>query len=292
MVVTGSYERSREVREVTGSTRGYGKYEKLQEYKGVGRLGELSSLHQPHSVFVAREILYRVEMESGFPKLVFGEHGDGSWERFIEEMNLCIESAVERRGYEGEGGDRRPIMRGRGRLVPLLRAIGHSGREEALRAREMANSSDRFLRGEGRSTDLKSEVKREVAKVSEFDSRVQYRSKDRDRSHDSADKSSPRGSPRSSREDRKEVGYDGRGSSRRSGGSRDNSYERYGSRDSSGERYRGRESPREIRGQFGRYRDNSMDRFEGEKYKERYQDSSKGRSVRFSGSRDKYEDDS
>ncbi|XP_067945193.1 uncharacterized protein [Watersipora subatra] len=130
-------------------------------------------------------------MESGFPKLVFGEHGDGSWERFIEEMNLCIESAVERRGYEGEGGDRRPIMRGRGR-------------------------------------------------------------------------------------DRREVGYDGRGSSTRSGGSRNNSYERYGSRDSSGERYR----------------DNSMDRFEGKKYKERYQDSSKSRSVRFSGSRDKYEDDS
>ena len=432
---------------------------------------------------MAREILYRVEMESGFPKLVFGEHGDGSWERFIEEMNLCIESAVERRGYEGEGENRRPIMRGRARLVPLLRAIGHSGREvlrgagfnvdgvnstyegavevlqgyygrqesmfvkghkfltarqtlgesdreflqrveslsryaevtndndrvrfalivavnglrnrevsrelmknanltwallqEALRAREMADSSDRFLRGEGRSTDLKSEVKREVAKVSEFDSRVQYRSNDRDRSYDSAGRSSPRGSPRSSREyygseeqgasrygtrgreynkdgdsrkyrdnsrerhvsrsrassregsggrvcynckrsghemrscpsikcfccgqqghvsrycrDRRDVGYDRRGSSRRSGGSRDNSYERYGSRDSSRERYRGRESPREIRDKFGRYKDNSMDRFEGEKYKERYQDSSKGRSVRFSGSRDKYEEDS
>ncbi|XP_067950570.1 probable splicing factor, arginine/serine-rich 6 [Watersipora subatra] len=99
---------------------------------------------------------------------------------------------------------------------------------------------------------------------------------------------------------RREVGYDRRGSSRRSGGSQDNSYERYGSRDSSRERYRGRESPREIRDKFGRYRDNSMDRFEEEKYKERrvmsqyegYQDSSKGRSVRFSGSRDKYEDDS
>ncbi|XP_067947395.1 uncharacterized protein [Watersipora subatra] len=317
-------------------------------------------------------------MESGLPKLVFGEHGDGSWERFIEEMNLCIESAVERRGYvNDEDGNRVPIMRGRARLVPLLRAIGHSGREEALRAREMANSFDRFLRNEGRSTELKSEIKREVAKVSEFDSRAQYRSNDRDRSYDSAGRSSPRGSPRSSREyyeceeqgtsryetrgreynkdsdsrkyrdnsrerhvsryragsressegrvcynckrsghemrscpsikcfccgqrghvsrycrDRREVGYDGRGSSRRSGGSRDNSYERYGSRDSSGERYRGRESPREIRGKFGRYRDNSMDRFEGEKYKERYQDGSKGRSVRFSGSRDKYEDDS
>ncbi|XP_067939603.1 uncharacterized protein [Watersipora subatra] len=35
MVVTGSYE-------VTGSTRGYRKYERLQEYKGVGRLGEAS----------------------------------------------------------------------------------------------------------------------------------------------------------------------------------------------------------------------------------------------------------
>ncbi|XP_067937318.1 pre-mRNA-splicing factor 38B-like [Watersipora subatra] len=123
-------------------------------------------------------------MESGFPKLVFGEHGDGSWERFIEEMNLCIESAVERRGYEGEGGDRRPIMRGRAR-------------------------------------------------------------------------------------DRREVGYDRRGSSRRLGGSRDSSYERYGSRDISRERYRGRESPREMRDKSSRYRDKSMDRFEGEKYKER-----------------------
>ncbi|XP_067949571.1 serine/threonine-protein kinase fray2-like [Watersipora subatra] len=101
-------------------------------------------------------------------------------------------------------------------------------------------------------------------------------------------------------EDRKDVGYDRRGSSRRSGGSRDNSHERYGSRDSSRERYRGRESPPEIRDKFSRYKDNSMDRFEGEKYKEGratsryegYRDSSKGRSVRFSGSRDKYEDDS
>ncbi|XP_067939921.1 RNA-binding protein 25-like [Watersipora subatra] len=128
-------------------------------------------------------------MESGLPKLVFGEHGDGSWERFIEEMNLCIESAVERRGYvNDEDGNRVPIMRGRAR-------------------------------------------------------------------------------------DRREVGYDRRGSSRRSGDSRDNSYERYSSRDSSRERYRGRESSREMRDKSSRYRDNSMDRFEGEKYKERYQDS-------------------
>ncbi|XP_067949666.1 serine/threonine-protein kinase fray2-like [Watersipora subatra] len=169
----------------------------------------------------------------------------------------------------------------------------------------MANNSDRFLRNEGRSTDLKSEVKREVAKVSEFDSRAQYRSNDRDRSYDSVGRSSPRGSPRSrrgyygseehdtsrygtrgreynkdsgsrkyrdnSRERDKggDVGYNRRGSSRRPGGSRDNSYERYGIRDSSRERYRGRESPREIRDKFSRYRDSSMDRFEGEKYKER-----------------------
>ncbi|XP_067930593.1 serine/threonine-protein kinase fray2-like [Watersipora subatra] len=247
----------------------------------------------------------------------------------------------------------------------------------------MANISDRFLRSEGISTDLKSEVKREVAKVSEFDSRVQYRSNDRDRSYDSAGRSSPRGSPRSSRgyygseehdtsrygtrgreynkdsrkcrddsrerhvsryransrkgsedrvcykcrrsghemrscpsikcfscggrghvsrycRDKGDVGYDRRGSSRRPGGSRDTSYERYGIRDSSRERYRGRESPREMRDKLSRYRDNSMDRFEGEKYKERretsrydegYRDNSKGRSVRSSGYRDKYGED-
>ncbi|XP_067934012.1 uncharacterized protein [Watersipora subatra] len=257
---------------------------------------------------------------------------------------------------------------------------------EALRAHEMANNSDRFLRTEGRSIDLKSEVKREVAKVSEFDSRAQYRSNDRVRSYDSDGRSSRRGSPRSSRryygseehdtsrygtrgreynkdrdsrknrdnsrerhvssyransregsEDRVcynckrsghemrscpsikcfscgrrghvsrhcrnkggDVGYDKGGSSRRSGGSRDNSYERYGSRDSSRERYRGRESPREMRDKLSRYRDNSMDSFEGVKYKERretswydegYRDNSKGRSVRFSGYREKYGED-
>ncbi|XP_067933110.1 serine/threonine-protein kinase fray2-like [Watersipora subatra] len=249
----------------------------------------------------------------------------------------------------------------------------------------MANNSDRFLRTEGRSTDLKSEVKREVAKVSEFDSRAQYRSDDRDRSYDSVGRSSPRGSPKSSRgyygseehntsrygtrgreynkdsdsrkyrdnsrerhvsryrassregsedrvcynckhsghemrscpsikcfscgrrghvsrycRNRGDVGYDRQGSSRRSGGSRDNSYERYGIRDSSGEMYRGRESPHEMRDKLSRYRDNSMDRFEGEKYKERretsrydegYRDNSKGRSVKFSGYRDKYGED-
>ncbi|XP_067933345.1 octapeptide-repeat protein T2-like [Watersipora subatra] len=197
-------------------------------------------------------------MESGFPKLVFGEHGDGSWERFIEEMNLCIESAVERRDYEGEGGDRRPIMRGRGRSSPRgsPRGSPRSGRE--------------YYGSEERDTG-------------------RYGTRGREYNKDS-----------DSRKDRREVGYDRRGSSRRSGGSRDNSNERYGSRDSSRERYRGRESPHEIRDKFGRYKDNSMDRFEGEKYKERrarsqyegYQDSSKGRSVRFSGSRDKYEDDS
>ncbi|XP_067939543.1 serine/threonine-protein kinase fray2-like [Watersipora subatra] len=382
-------------------------------------------------------------MDSGFPNLVFGEHGDGSWERFIEEMNLCIGSAVERRSYvDDEDGNRVPIMRGRARLVPLLRAIEHSGREilrgagfnvdgvnstyeeavevlqdyygrqemavnrlrdrevsrdlmknanltwgllhEALRAREMANNLNRFLRTEGRSTDLKSEVKREVAKVSEFDSRAQYRSNDRDRSYDSAGRSSPRGSPRSSRryygseehdtsrygtrgresnndsdsrkyrdnysrerhvsryrannregsEDRvcyncrpsghemrsclsikcfpcrrrghvscycrnkgEDVGYDRRGSSRKSGGSRDISYERYDSR----ERCRRRESLRETRDKLSRYRDNSINRLEGEKYKDRREtiryderswDNSKGRSVSFSGLRDKYDDES
>ncbi|XP_067943273.1 DNA-binding protein HEXBP-like [Watersipora subatra] len=208
---------------------------------------------------------------------------------------------------------------------------------EALRAREMANNSDRFQKNEGRSTDLKSEVKREVSKISEFDSRAQYRSNDRDRSYDSVGRSSPRGSPRSSRgyygseehdtsrygtrgreynkdsgsrkyrdnsrkmyvsrhgENSREnidrvcyncrgsghemrscphikcfscgrrghvsrycrdkggdVGYDRRGSSRRSGGSRDSSYERYGSRDISRGRYRGRESPRETRDKLSR----------------------------------------
>ncbi|XP_067950229.1 pre-mRNA-splicing factor 38B-like [Watersipora subatra] len=134
----------------------------------------------------------------------------------------------------------------------------------------MANNSDRFLRTEGRSTGLKSEVKMEVAKVSEFDSQAQYRSNDRDRSYDLAGRSSPRGSSKSSRRDKGgDVGYDRRGSSRKSGGSRDSSYERYGSRDSSRERYRGRESRREMRDKLSRYRDNSMDRFEREKYKER-----------------------
>ncbi|XP_067939537.1 uncharacterized protein [Watersipora subatra] len=253
----------------------------------------------------------------------------------------------------------------------------------------MANHSDRFVRADSRGSELKSEFKREVAKVSEFDSRAQYRSNDRDRSYDSAGRSSPRGSPSSSkrycsncseehdtstcrygtrgreynkdsgsrkyrdnsreryvsrhgensRESRDrvcyncrgsghemrscphikcfscgrrghvsrycrdkggDVGYDRRGSSRRSGGSRDSSYERYGSRDISRERYRGRESPREMRDKSSRYRDKSMDRFEGEKYKERretsrydegYRDNSKGRSVRFSGYRDKYAED-
>ncbi|XP_067940627.1 serine/threonine-protein kinase fray2-like [Watersipora subatra] len=324
-------------------------------------------------------------MESGFPKLVFGEHGDGSWERFIEEMNLCIESAVEKRGYVAdEDGNRVPIMTGTAR-----QALGESDREylqrveslsryaevannndrvrfalivevnglrdrevsrdlmknanltwellhEALRAREMANHSDRFMRADSRGTDLKSEVKREVAKVSEFDSRSQYGSDDRDRSYDSAGRSSPRGSPRSSRryygseehdtsrygtrgreynkdsgsrkyrdnsrerDKGEDVGYERRGSSRRSGGSRDSSYERHGSRDISRETYRAQESPCETRDKLSRYRDNSIDRLEGERYKERhetsrydegYRDNSKGRNVSFSGYKDKYGED-
>ncbi|XP_067939706.1 serine/threonine-protein kinase fray2-like [Watersipora subatra] len=249
-------------------------------------------------------------------------------------MNLCIESAVERRGYvNDEDGNGILIMRGRARLVPLLRAIGHRGREilrgagfnvdgvnstyegavevlqdyygrqemvvnglrdrevsrdlmknanvtwellhEALRAREMANHSDRFVRADSRSTDLKSEVKREVAKVSEFDSRVQYRSNDRDRRYGTRgreynkDSGSRKYRDNSRERDKGDVGYDRRGSSRRSGGSRDSSYERYGSRDISRERYRGRESPREMRDKSSRYWDKSMDRFEGDKYKER-----------------------
>ncbi|XP_067937150.1 octapeptide-repeat protein T2-like [Watersipora subatra] len=156
-------------------------------------------------------------MESGFPKLVFGEHGDGSWERFIEEMNLCIESAVERRGYEGEGGDRRPIMRGRGRSSP---------RSSPRTSREYYGSEEHDTRRYG--------------------TRGREYNKDGD-----------------SRKDRREVGYDRRGSSRRPGGSRDSSYERYGSRDISRERYRGRKSPREMRDKSSRYKDKSMDRFEG-----------------------------
>ncbi|XP_067944885.1 uncharacterized protein [Watersipora subatra] len=200
-------------------------------------------------------------MESGFPKLVFGEHGDGSWERFIEEMNLCIESAVERRGYEGEGDNRRPIMRGRSSPRGSPRSSrGYYGSEE--------HDTSRYgTRGREYNKDSGSRKYRD-------------NSRERDKGGD--------------------VGYDRRGSSRRSGGSRDNSYEQYGSRDSSRERYRGRESPREMRDKSSRYRDKSMDRFEGEKYKKRramsqyegYRDSSKGRSVRFSGPRDKYEDDS
>ncbi|XP_067931713.1 arginine and glutamate-rich protein 1-like [Watersipora subatra] len=120
----------------------------------------------------------------------------------------------------------------------------------------MANRSDRFVRADSRGSDLKSEIKKEVARVSECGSRAQYRSNGRDRSYDSPGRSSPRGSPSSGRRDKGgDVGYDRRSSSRRSGGSRDSSYERYGSRDISRERYRSRESPREMRDKFSRYRD-------------------------------------
>ena len=40
-------------------------------------------------------------MKLGYQKLVFGKHGDGYWENFLKEMILRIESAVERKGYEG-----------------------------------------------------------------------------------------------------------------------------------------------------------------------------------------------
>ena len=52
-----------------------------------------------------------------------------------------------------------------------------------------------------------------------------------------------------------------------------------------------------MREKLSRYRGNSMDKFEGEKYKERretsrydegYRDNSMGKSVRYSGYRDKY----
>ena len=236
---------------------------------------------------------------------MFGEHGDGSWERFIEEMNLCIESAVEVRGYEGEGGNRRLIMRNRAKLRPLLRAIGHIGEvlrgagfdvdgansayeeaveilqeyygkqesmyvkehkfltarqalgesdrefllrveslsrytevannadrvrfalivsvnglrnkevskdlmknanltwvmlKKALRAREMANHSDRFLRADSRGSDLESEIKKEIKRVSEWDSRAQYQSGG-DREYDSACRYFPRSSPSSGEKD-------------------------------------------------------------------------------------------
>ncbi|XP_067939604.1 serine/threonine-protein kinase fray2-like [Watersipora subatra] len=171
---------------------------------------------------------------------------------------------------------------------------------ETLRAREMANNSDRFLRTEaGRSVLRGSPKSNKRYYGSEEHDTSRYGTIGREYNKDS---DSRKYRDNYSREgDKGNVGYDRRGSSRWSGGSRDNSYERYGSRDSSRERYRDRESPSEMRDKLSRYRDNSMDRFEGEKYKERretsrcderYWDNSTGRSVRFSGSRDKYDEDS
>ena len=77
-----------------------------------------------HKIYCVCDVI-----EIGDQKLVFGQRGDGSWERFVEEMNIYIKREVERRGYEGEGGNRCPIMRGRAKLRPLLRAIGHRFRE-------------------------------------------------------------------------------------------------------------------------------------------------------------------
>ncbi|XP_067933400.1 RNA-binding protein 25-like [Watersipora subatra] len=209
-------------------------------------------------------------MESGFPKLVFGEHGDGSWERFIEEMNLCIESAVGRRGYVNDkDGNRVPIMRG---AVEVLQ--DYYGKQESMFVK-----GHKFLTAKQALGESDREYLQRVESLSRYAEVANNNDRVRDKGGD--------------------VGYDRRGSSRRSGGSRDNSYERYGSSDSSRERYRGRESLREMRDKSSRYRDKSMDRFEGEKYKERgetsrydegYRDNSKGRSVRFSGYRDEYDD--
>ena len=49
----------------------------------------------------------------------------------------------------------------------------------------MANHLDRFVRAESRGSDLKSEIKKEVAKMSECDSRAQYRNGCRDRKYTS-----------------------------------------------------------------------------------------------------------
>ena len=68
-------------------------------------------------------------MKISYLKLVFTERSDDSWDRFIEEINSCIESTAERRGYEDGDSDRVPIMIGKARLLPLLRAIGHNGKE-------------------------------------------------------------------------------------------------------------------------------------------------------------------
>ena len=46
--------------------------------------------------------------------------------------------------------------------------------KEALKARETANNADRFLKADSRGSDLKSEIKKEVARVSECDSHVLY----------------------------------------------------------------------------------------------------------------------
>ena len=63
-------------------------------------------------------------MDLGYPKLRIGKLGDGFWENFVRDMNLAIESEIDRRGFENVDGDRVPVVRGRRKLVPLIRAIG------------------------------------------------------------------------------------------------------------------------------------------------------------------------
>lgn len=64
-------------------------------------------------------------------------------------MNLCIQSVVKRRGYKGKSGNRQPNtrdtqpnMRGRAKLMLLLKAIEHSGREMLKVARVDVESAD------------------------------------------------------------------------------------------------------------------------------------------------------
>ena len=68
-------------------------------------------------------------MDTGYPKLVVGKLGDGFWERFVRDMDLAIETVTDRRGTEIVDGAPVNVVRGRRKLVPLLRAIGDDGCE-------------------------------------------------------------------------------------------------------------------------------------------------------------------
>ncbi|XP_067931582.1 serine/threonine-protein kinase prpf4B-like [Watersipora subatra] len=136
-------------------------------------------------------------------------------EKFIEEMNLRIESAVERKGYEDDDGDRVPIMRAYEKAVEILQ--GHYGKQKSmfvkghkfLTAKQASGESDRdyLQRVESlikyaevaNNDDRTSKIKMKLAKVPEFDSCAHYQSGGRDRSYDSEGKFSPKSSPKSGR---------------------------------------------------------------------------------------------